>query len=167
MDSADRKNFAAKADALTKQYDGYSPLPGYHVNGALTLGENIADNSGVAIAYKAYKISLGGKPAPVLDGLTGDQRFYMGFARCGAARCAKPDRFFDYPKFLEETTHYEEVAAEARELLKKGAPESEVKLAELQDLHGPKNLFRNTRNRMSASTFFFSKENSARLSVRK
>ena len=78
---ADRKNFAAKADALTKQYDGYSPLPGYHVNGALTLGENIADNSGVAIAYKAYKISLGGKPAPVLDGLTGDQRFYMGFGQ--------------------------------------------------------------------------------------
>ena len=78
---ADRKNFAAKADALTRQYDGYSPLPGYHVNGALTLGENIADNSGVAIAYKAYKISLGGKPAPVLDGLTGDQRFYMGFGQ--------------------------------------------------------------------------------------
>jgi predicted metalloendopeptidase len=77
----DRKNFAAKTDALTKQYDGYSPLPGYNVNGALTLGENIADNSGVAIAYKAYKISLGGKPAPVIDGLTGDQRFYMGFGQ--------------------------------------------------------------------------------------
>ena len=56
-------------------------MPGYNVNGALTLGENIADNSGVAIAYKAYKISLGGKPAPVLDGLTGDQRFYMGFGQ--------------------------------------------------------------------------------------
>ncbi|WP_038497472.1 M13 family metallopeptidase [Janthinobacterium agaricidamnosum] len=77
----DRKNFGAKADALSKQYDGYSPLPGYHVNGALTLGENIADNSGLAIAYKAYQLSLGGKPAPVIDGLTGDQRFYAGWAQ--------------------------------------------------------------------------------------
>ncbi|WP_093554382.1 M13 family metallopeptidase [Pseudoduganella namucuonensis] len=78
---ADRANFKAKADALTKQYDGYSPLPGYNVNGALTLGENIADNSGLAIAYKAYKLSLGGKPAPVIDKLTGEQRFYMGFGQ--------------------------------------------------------------------------------------
>ncbi|MYM97185.1 M13 family peptidase [Rugamonas sp. FT81W] len=77
----DRANFKAKTDALVKQYDGYSPIKGYHVNGALTLGENIADNSGVAIAYKAYKLSLGGKEAPVIDGLTGDQRFYMGFAQ--------------------------------------------------------------------------------------
>ncbi|MBJ7309454.1 M13 family metallopeptidase [Rugamonas sp. CCM 8940] len=78
---ADRVNFKAKTDALVKQYNGYSPLPGYNVNGALTLGENIADNSGVAIAYKAYKLSLGGKPAPLIDGLTGDQRFYMGFGQ--------------------------------------------------------------------------------------
>ncbi|MES2076580.1 MAG: M13-type metalloendopeptidase [Pseudomonadota bacterium] len=78
---ADRANFKAKTDALVKQYSGYSPLPGYHVNGELTLGENIADNSGIAIAYKAYKLSLGGKPAPVIDGLTGDQRFYMGFGQ--------------------------------------------------------------------------------------
>jgi putative endopeptidase len=77
----DRAKFQAKADMLTKQYDGYSPLPGYHVNGALTLGENIGDNSGIAIAYKAYKLSLGGKPAPVIDGLTGDQRFFMGFGQ--------------------------------------------------------------------------------------
>ncbi len=77
----DRAKFQAKADALTRQYDGYSPVPGYNVNGALTLGENIGDNSGVAIAYKAYKLSLGGKPAPVIDGLTGDQRFFMGFAQ--------------------------------------------------------------------------------------
>ena len=56
-------------------------MPGYHVNGALTLGENIADNSGLAIAYKAYQLSLGGQPAPVIDGLTGDQRFYMGWAQ--------------------------------------------------------------------------------------
>ncbi|HZV64140.1 MAG TPA: M13 family metallopeptidase, partial [Telluria sp.] len=77
----DRDRFRAKAEMLTKQYDSYSPLPGYHVNGALTLGENIGDNSGIAIAYKAYKLSLGGKPAPVIDGFTGDQRFFMGFAQ--------------------------------------------------------------------------------------
>ena len=77
----DRKNFAAKTDALVRQYGAYSPLPGYHVNGELTLGENIADNSGLAIAYKAYRLSLGGKAAPVIDGLSGDQRFYMGFGQ--------------------------------------------------------------------------------------
>ena len=72
----------------------YEPVPGYHVNGELTLGENIADNSGLAIAYKAYKISLGGKPAPVIDGLTGDQRFYMGFAQVwrGKTRDSEIDR---------------------------------------------------------------------------
>ena len=59
----------------------FEPVPGYHVNGKLTLGENIADNSGLAIAYKAYQIALGGKPAPVIDGLTGDQRFFIGFAQ--------------------------------------------------------------------------------------
>ena len=73
--------FAAKTKALVAQYDAYEPVPGYHVNGALTLGENIADNSGLAIAYKAYQLSLGGKPAPVIDGLTGDQRFFLGFAQ--------------------------------------------------------------------------------------
>ncbi|MFD2365181.1 M13 family metallopeptidase [Pseudoduganella sp. GCM10020061] len=82
----DRKNFMVKADALTKQYDAYSPVPGYNVNGKLTLGENIADNSGLAIAYKAYKISLGGKPAPVIDNLTGEQRFYMGFGQVWRAK---------------------------------------------------------------------------------
>ncbi|HEU4852366.1 MAG TPA: M13-type metalloendopeptidase [Telluria sp.] len=83
---ADRKNFMTKADALTKQYDAYSPIPGYNVNGKLTLGENIADNSGLAIAYKAYKLSLGGQPAPVIDGLTGEQRFYMGFGQVWRAK---------------------------------------------------------------------------------
>jgi predicted metalloendopeptidase len=78
---ADHKNFAAKTKMLVKQYNGYSPVKGYFVNGELTLGENIADNSGAAIAYKAYLISLGGKPAPVIDGLTGEQRFYMGFGQ--------------------------------------------------------------------------------------
>lgn len=77
----DRAAFQARADMLVKQYNGYSPLPGYNVNGELTLGENIGDNSGLAIAYKAYKISLKGQPAPVIDGLTGDQRFFMGFGQ--------------------------------------------------------------------------------------
>lgn len=77
----DHKKFAKKTAALVKQYNSYSPLPGYFVNGELTLGENIADNSGLAIAYKAYHLSLGGKAAPMLDGFTGDQRLYMGFGQ--------------------------------------------------------------------------------------
>jgi len=77
----DRKNFAARTEMLVKQYGSYVALPGYNVNGELTLGENIADNSGLAVAYKAYQLSLGGKPAPVVDGLSGAQRFYMGFGQ--------------------------------------------------------------------------------------
>ncbi|MYM69331.1 M13 family peptidase [Pseudoduganella sp. FT55W] len=83
---ADHKNFAAKTKMLVKQYSAYSPVKGYHVNGELTLGENIADNSGAAIAHKAYLLSLGGKPAPVIDGLTGEQRFYMGFGQVWRAK---------------------------------------------------------------------------------
>ena len=64
----DRANFDAKTAALVKQYDAYEPLPGLHVIGKNTLGENIADNAGLAIALKAYHISLNGKPAPVIDG---------------------------------------------------------------------------------------------------
>ena len=77
----DLARFKARTDMLVKQYGAFSPLPGYPVNGALTLGENIGDNSGIAIAYKAYKLSLGGKPAPALDGFTGEQRFFMGFTQ--------------------------------------------------------------------------------------
>ena len=77
----DHEKFGAKTAVLVKQYSGFSPVPGAFVNGELTLGENIADNSGVAIAYKAYKLSLGGKPAPVINGMTGDQRFFSGFAQ--------------------------------------------------------------------------------------
>jgi predicted metalloendopeptidase len=78
---ADLDRFKARTQALVQQYSAYSPVPGYPINGALTLGENIADNSGLAVAYQAYQIALGGKPAPVLDGLTGDQRFYLGFSQ--------------------------------------------------------------------------------------
>jgi putative endopeptidase len=77
----DGDKFKAKTDMLVAQYNAFEPIPGYHVNGELTLGENIGDNSGLAIAYKAYKISLHGKEAPVIDGLTGDQRFFMGFGQ--------------------------------------------------------------------------------------
>jgi predicted metalloendopeptidase len=77
----DLAKFKAKTHALVEQYAAYEPVPGYHINGELTLGENIADNSGIAIAYKAYKLSLGGKEASVIDGLSGDQRFYAGWAQ--------------------------------------------------------------------------------------
>ena len=77
----DHEKFAAKTKALIDQYAAYEPVAGYHVNGALTLGENIADNSGLAIAYKAYRLSLGDKEAPIIDGFTGDQRFYLSFGQ--------------------------------------------------------------------------------------
>jgi predicted metalloendopeptidase len=77
----DHEKFGARTKMLIDQYNAFSPVKGYNVNGALTLGENIGDNSGLAIAYKAYHLSLKGKPAPVINGLTGDQRFYMGFAQ--------------------------------------------------------------------------------------
>ncbi|HEY2679531.1 MAG TPA: M13 family metallopeptidase [Steroidobacteraceae bacterium] len=78
---ADHDKFAAKTKALIAQYNAYEPVPDYHVNGALTLGENIGDNSGLAIAYKAYRISLAGHQAPVMDGFTGDQRLYLNWVR--------------------------------------------------------------------------------------
>jgi putative endopeptidase len=78
---ADHDKFAEKTKALVAQYNAYEPVPDYHVNGALTLGENIGDNSGLAIAYKAYRISLAGHQAPVIDGFTGDQRLYLGWVQ--------------------------------------------------------------------------------------
>ncbi|NII55045.1 M13 family metallopeptidase [Luteibacter sp. SG786] len=78
---ADEKHFKEAGQRLVEQFNQYEALPGLHVNGQQTLGENIADVSGLAIAYAAYKESLGGKPAPVIDGLTGDQRFFLAFAQ--------------------------------------------------------------------------------------
>lgn len=78
---ADVKRFSALTEALVKQYDAYEPLPGEHVQGRLTLGENIADLAGLTVAHDAYRASLGGKAAPVIDGTTGDQRFYLGWAQ--------------------------------------------------------------------------------------
>jgi putative endopeptidase len=77
----DHEKFNAKTRALVAQYNAYEPVPGFHVNGELTLGENIADNSGLAIAYKAYHLSLAGKTAPVIDALTGDERLYLGWVQ--------------------------------------------------------------------------------------
>ncbi len=77
----DRANFDARTAILVQQYNAYEPLPGLHVNGQNTLGENIADTAGLAIARKAYHLSLGGKSAPVLDGYTGDQRLYLSFGQ--------------------------------------------------------------------------------------
>ena len=75
---------------LVAQYDAFEPVPGYHVNGALTLGENIADNSGISIAYKAYQISLKGYPAPTIDSTSGDARFYIGFATLWRNKTREP-----------------------------------------------------------------------------
>jgi len=77
----DRANFDARTAALVKQYDAYEPLPGLHVIGQNTLGENIADNAGLAIALKAYHLSLKGRPAPVIGGYTGDQRLFLSFGQ--------------------------------------------------------------------------------------
>jgi putative endopeptidase len=78
---ADIAAFKALEAKLAAQYDAYEPVPGQHIQGKLTLGENSADLAGLAVAYDAYHKSLGGKPAPVIDGLTGDQRFYLGYAQ--------------------------------------------------------------------------------------
>ncbi len=82
----DKKNFKERTDALVAQFNSYEPLPGLHVNGAFTLGENIADLAGLTISYKAYHIALGGKPAPLLDGYTGDQRFFLSFGQIWRAK---------------------------------------------------------------------------------
>ncbi|MFQ6370907.1 M13 family metallopeptidase [Shewanella sp. YIC-542] len=78
--------FHAKTKMLIEQFNNYYVFPDLHVNGELTLGENIGDLSGITIAYKAYKKSLQGKPAPVIDGLTGDQRFFIGFTQIWRAK---------------------------------------------------------------------------------
>jgi putative endopeptidase len=77
----DIAGFNALTGKLGAQYDAYEPLPGMHVKGQLTMGENIADLAGLTVAYDAYHTALGGKAAPVLDGFTGDQRFYLGWAQ--------------------------------------------------------------------------------------
>jgi predicted metalloendopeptidase len=82
----DNGRFQARAGALVSQYSAFTPLAGLNVNGQLTLGENIGDLSGVAVAYKAYRIALDGAAPPVIDGFTGDQRFFLGFAQIWARK---------------------------------------------------------------------------------
>jgi putative endopeptidase len=77
----DSKEFHARLDKYEKQIDSYEPLPGMHVNGKLTMGENVADLAGLTVAHDAYLATLGGKTPPVIDGMTGDQRFYLGWAQ--------------------------------------------------------------------------------------
>ncbi|MGL4896448.1 MAG: M13 family metallopeptidase, partial [Shewanella sp.] len=83
---ADFAQFAKQGEALAKQFDAYAPFPDLHVNGKLTLGENIADVAGLAAALDAYHASLKGQAAPVIDGFTGDQRFFIGFAQTWATK---------------------------------------------------------------------------------
>jgi putative endopeptidase len=77
----DAERFKKLTTELGKQYASYEAAPGVFINGDLTMGENIGDMSGLEVAYEAYKLALGGKPAPVIDGLTGDQRFFLAFAQ--------------------------------------------------------------------------------------
>jgi putative endopeptidase len=77
----DAQKFEVRAKRLGAQYSEFQPLPGVHVNGDLTMGENIADLGGLTLTLDAYHASLNGKPAPVIDGLTGDQRVFLGWAQ--------------------------------------------------------------------------------------
>ncbi|RIA46084.1 endothelin-converting enzyme [Hephaestia caeni] len=86
----DVTRFKAFTDKLVAQYDAYEPLPGLHIKGGLTLGENIADLAGLTVSLDAYHRSLGGKPAPVIDGTTGDQRFYEGWAQVWRTKYREP-----------------------------------------------------------------------------
>ena len=86
----DAAKFKAAGQALAAQYNAYRPLPDVSVNGELTLGENIADVAGLAIAHDAYRLSLDGKPAPVLDGFSGDQRFFLGFGQVWRNKYREP-----------------------------------------------------------------------------
>ena len=86
----DKAHFDASSAQLVKQYDAYRPFPDLAVNGKLTLGENIADVAGLAAAYDAYKMSLGGKRAPVVAGLSGDQQFFLSFAQSWRLKMREP-----------------------------------------------------------------------------
>ncbi len=84
--AADAKAYEARAEKLGAQYAAIAPIDSLHINPRLTMGENIGDVSGLASAYRAYRMSLGGRPAPVIGGFTGDQRFFMGFAQIWRAK---------------------------------------------------------------------------------
>ena len=77
----DAKKFEERATKLGAQFESYTPMPGMKINGRMTMGENIGDLSGIAVAFRAYQMSLNGKPAPVIGGFTGEQRFFLGYAQ--------------------------------------------------------------------------------------
>jgi endothelin-converting enzyme/putative endopeptidase len=87
----DRVEFEKRANQLVQQYAAYYPFPDMAVNGELTLGENIGDLGGLSVALEAYRISLGDKTAPVIDGLTGEQRFFLGWAQIWRRKYREPE----------------------------------------------------------------------------
>ncbi len=86
----DLKHFEASADQLVKQYNAYEPFPGLHINGKLTLGENIADVAGLAASYDAYRLSLRGRGAPLAQGFSGDQQFFISYAQSWREKTREP-----------------------------------------------------------------------------
>jgi putative endopeptidase len=77
----DRARFEARTKILGDQFSSYEPIEGQFIDGAYTMGENIGDLGGLEVAYRAYRLSLGDKPAPVIGGYTGDQRFFLSYAQ--------------------------------------------------------------------------------------
>jgi putative endopeptidase len=88
---ADAKNFQGRLDQYERQINAYEPLPGMHVIGKLTMGENVADLAGLTVAHDAYLASLNGATPPVIDGFTADQRFYLGWAQVTRAKFREPN----------------------------------------------------------------------------
>ena len=87
----DTAAFQSRLDRLEQQYNAYEPLPGLHVNGKLTMGENVADLAGLTTSHDAYIASLGGKAPPVIDGMSADQRFYLGWAQVWRRNYREPN----------------------------------------------------------------------------
>jgi len=87
----DAQNFQSRLDRLGAQYDAYEALPGMHVQGKLTMGENVADLAGLTVAHDAYIASLGGAAPPVIDGMSADQRFYLGWAQVWRRNYREPN----------------------------------------------------------------------------
>jgi putative endopeptidase len=88
---ADAKNFQSRLDQYERQINAYEPLPGMHVIGKLTMGENVADLAGLTVAHDAYLASLNGAAPPVIDGFTADQRFYLGWAQVTRTKYREPN----------------------------------------------------------------------------
>lgn len=96
----DEQQFHGRARMLVEQFNAYSPLPGRFVNGELTLGENIGDLAGLAVAVRAYRLSLHGKPSPVIDGLTGEQRLFLRWAQLWRGKTR--DAYLPQTLFLDQ-----------------------------------------------------------------